>query len=60
MGKNKKKKSPEKKATAAAAVPEAQEQPTPTSPVSEKLEEEVSQLGKFSSDIFLTLNNPIL
>ena len=54
MGKNRKKKTPEKKATAVAAAgdPQAQEQPTPTSPVSEKLEEEVSQLGKFfSSDI---------
>ena len=69
MGKNKKKKSPEKKATAAASVPQAAREEPTTSPVSEpgerelqQLEEEVSQLGKFSSDIELNppLNNSIL
>ena len=58
MGKNKKKNTPEKKAT--AGVPEAREQPTST--VSEpagaerdfqQLEEEVRQLGRFSSDIYI-------
>ena len=54
MGKNKKKKTPEKKAT--AAVPQPREDPAATAAVSQpaelqQLETEVRELGKFSSDI---------